>query len=104
MILSMETFKEILVSGDVDDPGKLPIIFLKDVPYCDLESLIQYIYNGKVVLTESQSLASFTQLARTMGISGKYIYRSTERVCSSFQNNDENANETTFYFKFRFNH
>ena len=71
MILSMETFKEILVSGDVDDPGKLPIIFLKDVPYCDLESLIQYIYNGKVVLTESQSLASFTQLARTMGISGK---------------------------------
>ena len=80
MILFMENFKEILLSGDVDDPGKLPIIFLKDVPYCDLESLIQYIYNGKVVLTESQNLASFTQLARTMGISGKYIYRSTERV------------------------
>ena len=80
MILCILNFKEILVSGDVDDPGKVPIIFLKDVPYCDLESLIQYIYNGKVVLTESQSLASFTQLARSMGISGKYTYRSTERV------------------------
>ena len=80
MILFMENLKKILVSGDVDDPGKLPIIFLKDVPYCDLESLVQYIYNGKVVLTESQSLASFTRLARSMGISGKYIYRSTKRV------------------------
>ena len=92
MILSMETFKEILVSGDVDDPGKLPIIFLKDVPYCDLESLIQYIYNGKVVLTESQSLASFTQLARAMGISGKLFTaqpKGSGPLIILFQNNDK---------------
>ena len=49
---------------------------MKDVSYSELESLIQYIYTGKVVLPEGLNLANFTQLAKSIGISGNYILSS----------------------------
>ena len=46
---------------------------MKDVSYSELESLIQYIYTGKVLLPEGLKLANFTQLAKSIGISGEYL-------------------------------
>ena len=65
-------FQDVLTSGDIDDPGKLPIIFLKDVPFSELECLVKYMYTGKVTLPEGLTLTDFTRLATSMGISGKH--------------------------------
>ena len=64
------------MSSDNEEPGKTPIIFLKDISHSELDSLIQYIYTGKAVLPVGLNLASFTQLAKSLGISGKYHLQS----------------------------
>ena len=69
------SLQEILVSTDEEDPGKIPIIFLKDISYVELDCMIQYIYTGKAVLPDGFNLASFTELAKTLGVSGNFEYR-----------------------------
>ena len=65
--------QEILVSTDNEDPGKIPIIFLKDISYTELDCLIQYIYTGKAILPDGFNLSSFTELAKSLGISGNNL-------------------------------
>jgi hypothetical protein len=48
---------------------RFPIIFLKDVKYCDLESLVKFIYSGKTEVSTA-NLSSCTSLAETLGVSG----------------------------------
>ena len=59
---------------------QFPIIFLKDVPFAELEYLIQYIYTGRVHIPEGPKFDSFTQLARSMGVSGTLINRNSTKI------------------------
>ena len=62
--------QDLLLSSDIDDPGKVPIIFLSDVSYTELECLIQYIYTGRAKVQEGPIFTNFTRLAKTMGVTG----------------------------------
>jgi hypothetical protein len=48
---------------------KLPIIYLRDVSFVELECLVQFIYSGKTSVPGA-SLASFLQLAHSLGVKG----------------------------------
>ena len=56
-------FQELLIT-DTDD--RFPIVFLKDVKFSDLESLIKFIYKGKTEIPAA-NLASCSNLAETLG-------------------------------------
>jgi len=61
-------FKELLLSESQNE-DRFPIVFLKDVKYVDIECLVKYIYTGKTEVTAA-NMASCTQLAETLGITG----------------------------------
>lgn len=52
-----------------ETPCKHPIIILKDVLYCDLVAILQFMYQGEV-LVDQDGLASFLKTAELLQVSG----------------------------------
>ena len=66
-------FQELLLT-DTDD--RFPIVFLKDVKFSDLESLIKFIYQGKTEIPAA-NLTSCSNLAETLG---KNYFREIKQI------------------------
>ena len=49
--------------------GKLPIIYLRDVTYSELEWLVQFIYSGRCDVP-TKHLSSFLTLAKSLRVKG----------------------------------
>lgn len=64
-------FQELLLSAS-ENEDRFPIVFLKDVKHCDLRSIIDFIYAGKCEI-DPANLASCTNLAETLGVSGFHV-------------------------------
>ncbi|XP_032795384.1 longitudinals lacking protein, isoforms A/B/D/L isoform X1 [Daphnia magna] len=60
-------FQDMLTPKGSSD--KQVIVFLKDVSYCDLKALVDYMYKGEVRINEDQ-LNSFLHTAKSLGIRG----------------------------------
>jgi Cys2His2 zinc finger developmental/cell cycle regulator len=53
----------------VDHPDKHPIVILKDVPYCDMRSLLDFMYRGEVSVDQDR-LTAFLKVAESLRIKG----------------------------------
>ena len=60
-------FKDVLT--DNHEPGVVPIVYLKDVNFNQLECLIQFIYHGRTEVPGTD-LSAFLNLASELGVSG----------------------------------
>jgi hypothetical protein len=49
--------------------SQYPVVFLKDVPYKDLDYLVEFIYKGEVVV-DTPSIESFMRTAQVLQIVG----------------------------------
>jgi len=88
-------FKELLLS-DTDD--RFPIVFLKDVNFSDLESLIKFIYTGKTEVPAT-NLTSCTNLAETLGVKGFVTKIHTSRSPVKRKSTDNN-HATSHHFPY----
>lgn len=52
-----------------ENPCKHPVVILKGVSFQDLQSVVQFMYNGQVNVTQER-LPSFLQTAETLQIKG----------------------------------
>ena len=75
-MLTQLIFQELLLT---DTEDRFPIVFLKDVKYSDLESLIKFIYKGKTEIPAA-NLSSCSNLAETLG--KEYFFREIEEISS----------------------
>ncbi len=68
-----------------DDMDRLPIVYFRETPFTQLESLLQFIYSGRTQVTTSD-LNSFMQLAYGLGIKGfadkQVVSISIVKVCA----------------------
>lgn len=53
----------------VNHPDKHPIVILKDVPYCDMRSLLDFMYRGEVSVDQDR-LTAFLRVAESLRIKG----------------------------------
>ncbi|XP_069701927.1 protein tramtrack, beta isoform isoform X6 [Periplaneta americana] len=53
----------------VGHPDKHPIVILKDVPYCDMRSLLDFMYRGEVSVDQDR-LTAFLKVAESLRIKG----------------------------------
>jgi len=53
----------------VNNPDKHPIVFLKDVPYADMRSLLDFMYKGEVSV-DQERLTAFLKVAESLRIKG----------------------------------
>ncbi|XP_063224369.1 protein tramtrack, beta isoform-like isoform X1 [Bacillus rossius redtenbacheri] len=53
----------------VGHPDKHPIVILKDVPYCDMKSLLDFMYRGEVSV-DQERLTAFLKVAESLRIKG----------------------------------
>lgn len=53
----------------VNNPDKHPIVFLKDVPYSDMRSLLDFMYKGEVSV-DQERLTAFLKVAESLRIKG----------------------------------
>lgn len=53
----------------VNHPEKHPIVILKDVPYADMKSLLDFMYRGEVSV-DQERLTAFLRVAETLRIKG----------------------------------
>ncbi|GLG92738.1 Protein tramtrack, beta isoform [Gryllus bimaculatus] len=53
----------------VGHPDKHPIVILKDVPYCDMRSLLDFMYRGEVSV-DQERLTAFLKVAESLRIKG----------------------------------
>ena len=77
-----------MTSQDVDVASGLPIIFMRDVKFKELECLLEFIYTGTVDV-EAENLASFTKLAKELGL--KTLSEPQPPTCQPFKQNSEPA-------------
>lgn len=76
----------------VNHPEKHPIVILKDVPYADMKSLLDFMYRGEVSV-DQERLSAFLRVAESLRIKGltevnddKPSNDSTETTTSSTPN------------------
>lgn len=53
----------------VNHPEKHPIVILKDVPYADMKSLLDFMYRGEVSV-DQERLSAFLRVAESLRIKG----------------------------------
>lgn len=53
----------------VNHPEKHPIVILKDVPFADMKSLLQFMYRGEVSV-DQERLSAFLRVAESLRIKG----------------------------------
>ncbi|XP_065335225.1 protein tramtrack, alpha isoform-like isoform X2 [Cloeon dipterum] len=53
----------------VNNPDKHPIVFLKDVPFADMRSLLDFMYKGEVSV-DQERLTAFLKVAESLRIKG----------------------------------
>ena len=53
----------------INHPDKHPIVILKDVPYCDMRCLLDFMYRGEVSVDQDR-LTAFLRIAETLRIKG----------------------------------
>lgn len=53
----------------IGHPDKHPIVILKDVPYCDMKSLLDFMYRGEVSVDQDR-LTAFLKVAESLRIKG----------------------------------
>nr|CAD7455124.1 unnamed protein product [Timema tahoe] len=53
----------------VGHPDRHPIVILKDVPYCDMRSLLDFMYRGEVSV-DQERLTAFLKVAESLRIKG----------------------------------
>jgi Cys2His2 zinc finger developmental/cell cycle regulator len=78
----------------VNHPDKHPIVILKDVPYSDMRSLLDFMYRGEVSVDQDR-LTAFLRVAESLRIKG--LTEVNEEKCDTItssltQQNQMNAN------------
>lgn len=66
MIIAVDNFFQALFVGH---PDKHPIVILKDVPYVDMRSLLDFMYRGEVSVDQDR-LTAFLRVAESLRIKG----------------------------------
>lgn len=52
-----------------ENPSKHPIIILKDVPFCHLQAILEFMYAGEVNVSQDQ-LPAFLKTAERLKVKG----------------------------------
>lgn len=52
-----------------ESPCEHPVVILRDIPYSQMQALLQFIYNGELV-TDETKLSTLVELAQTLQIKG----------------------------------
>ncbi|XP_067133729.1 protein abrupt-like isoform X3 [Centruroides vittatus] len=53
----------------LENPCKHPIVILKDIKYCDLKAIVEFMYRGEVNVTQDQ-LSALLKIAETLQVKG----------------------------------
>lgn len=77
----------------VNHPDKHPIVILKDVPYNDMRSLLDFMYRGEVSVDQDR-LTAFLRVAESLRIKGltEVNEEKCDSITSSLTQNQQHAN------------
>lgn len=75
----------------VNHPEKHPIVILKDVPYADMKSLLDFMYRGEVSV-DQERLSAFLRVAESLRIKG--LTEVNDDKPSNDSNNDSTQTST----------
>lgn len=71
-------------------PEKHPIVILKDVPYADMKSLLDFMYRGEVSV-DQERLTAFLRVAESLRIKGLTEVNDDKSSPPSSNNNNNNS-------------
>lgn len=57
----------------VGHPDRHPIVILKDIPFVDMRSLLDFMYRGEVSVDQDR-LTTFLKVAESLRIKGKLVW------------------------------
>lgn len=76
----------------VNHPEKHPIVILKDVPFADMKSLLDFMYRGEVSV-DQERLTAFLKVAESLRIKG--LTEVNDDKPANNNNNSSNINNNT---------
>ena len=71
-----------------------PVLFLRDVPFADLYTILEFIYMGEVTVAHTD-LTSFLQTAELLQIKGLAEYTATGQDMAEYDDNDDTCETFT---------
>lgn len=77
----------------VNHPEKHPIVILKDVPYADMKSLLDFMYRGEVSV-DQERLTAFLRVAESLRIKGLTEVNDEKPSTPASNNNNNNSSQS----------
>lgn len=74
-------------------PEKHPIVILKDVPYADMKSLLDFMYRGEVSV-DQERLTAFLRVAESLRIKGLTEVNDDNKSAPPSSNNNNNSSSS----------
>lgn len=71
----------------LENPCKHPIVILKDIKYCDLKAIVEFMYRGEVNVSQEQ-LSALLKIAETLQVKG------LAEIANSNQQSDDTSSDT----------